>query len=114
MEAFKTTKFGESYCSKSCKEKKQEERKIKLGSPYLKKRFIILTRDNFTCQYCGRSVKEGVILEIDHIDPKSNGGENKTDNLITSCKDCNIGKRDILLEAHNKKKFIQKTRRLQK
>lgn len=55
-------------------------------------RFQVFKRDKFTCQYCGRS---GVELEVDHINPVANGGTNDIDNLITACKDCNRGKRDM-------------------
>lgn len=55
-------------------------------------RFQVFKRDRFTCQYCGRS---GVELEVDHIQPVANGGTNDLDNLITACKDCNRGKRDM-------------------
>lgn len=55
-------------------------------------RFQVFKRDKFTCQYCGRS---GVELEVDHITPVANGGANDIDNLITACKDCNRGKRDM-------------------
>ena len=54
-------------------------------------RFEVFKRDSFTCQYCGRSAPE-VILEIDHINPVINGGNNNIMNLITSCFDCNRGK----------------------
>jgi 5-methylcytosine-specific restriction endonuclease McrA len=64
---------------------------------YLKLRFMILRRDKFTCQYCGNMVKDGVKLHVDHIIPKSKGGSNKEDNLITSCNICNLGKMDLLL-----------------
>ena len=58
-------------------------------------------RDNFTCTYCGRSAyKDGVTLQIDHIEPKSKGGEDRYDNLCTACTDCNLGKLDVLLERH--------------
>ena len=55
-------------------------------------RFQVFKRDRFTCQYCGRS---GVELEVDHIQPLASGGTNDLDNLITACKDCNRGKRDM-------------------
>ena len=63
---------------------------------YRKLRFSILLRDDFTCKYCGRKPPE-VILEIDHIFPKSKGGKNKLDNYVVACRDCNQGKSDILL-----------------
>jgi len=56
-----------------------------------KKRFYILKRDKFTCQYCGRSAPE-VILEVDHILAVANGGDSNNKNLITACRDCNAGK----------------------
>lgn len=56
-----------------------------------KLRFEVFKRDGFRCQYCGRTPPE-VILEADHIIPKSQGGEDIITNLITSCFDCNRGK----------------------
>jgi hypothetical protein len=55
------------------------------------KRFDLFKRDGFTCQYCGRRPPE-VVLEIDHIEPVSKGGDDDPINLITSCYDCNRGK----------------------
>lgn len=53
----------------------------------------ILARDNWTCCSCGRSSKEeGITLEVDHIVPRSKGGNNDPSNLQTLCKKCNIGK----------------------
>jgi len=83
-----------------------------------KKRFEVFKRDNFTCRYCGRSVSSGdlpvlkrsddpaldelmvqmglaryeVILEVDHVIPRSRGGGDDMNNLVTACKDCNRGK----------------------
>jgi hypothetical protein len=57
----------------------------------LRTRYSVLQRDNFTCQYCGRSAP-GVELNIDHRTPVSKGGSDEIDNLITSCAECNLGK----------------------
>jgi len=54
-------------------------------------RFEVFKRDLFTCQYCGDHPPKA-ILEVDHIDPVCNGGDNSEENLITSCFDCNRGK----------------------
>ena len=54
-------------------------------------RFEVFKRDSFKCQYCGASAPD-VILEVDHIVPVAEGGENDMMNLITSCRDCNRGK----------------------
>lgn len=63
-----------------------------------KLRFEAFKRDGFQCQYCG-NVPPRVTLELDHIDPVANGGNNEIDNLITACFDCNRGKSDRLLTS---------------
>ena len=73
-------------------------RKIKKETIPLSLRFKILQRDNFKCQYCGRSAKDGAILEIDHIVPKSKGGTDDPENLITACRECNRGKGNKILK----------------
>jgi hypothetical protein len=57
-------------------------------------RYDVLRRDNFTCQICGSSAKDGVRLEVDHIVPVSKGGKTEMSNLQTLCERCNRGKRD--------------------
>ena len=53
-----------------------------------KLRFDVFKRDGFKCQYCGIT-PEKEILQVDHIIPVAEGGENDIDNLITSCPNCN-------------------------
>jgi 5-methylcytosine-specific restriction endonuclease McrA len=38
------------------------------------------------------SAKEGAILHVDHIIPRSKGGKDEMDNYQTLCHKCNIGK----------------------
>ncbi len=59
-----------------------------------KLRFIILRRDHFKCQKCGRNPASdhNVILHVDHIIPWSKGGETEYNNLETLCMICNLGK----------------------
>jgi 5-methylcytosine-specific restriction endonuclease McrA len=45
----------------------------------------IFKRDNFRCAYCDSQKN----LTIDHILPKSRGGDNSWTNLITCCRNCN-------------------------
>ena len=72
-------------------------------------RFDVLEKDNFTCQYCGaKATDENVLLEIDHIIPVSKGGDNNIENLITSCKKCNIGKSAKKLGAKKRLTLRQK------
>lgn len=61
-------------------------------------RFEVFKRDGFQCGYCGKSPPE-VCLEVDHVDPKSKGGVDDINNLITSCFDCNRGKRAVPLST---------------
>ena len=58
---------------------------------YYALRFAILERDDFACQYCGQHAPN-VALEIDHIKPVSEGGQDTLDNLRTSCWACNRGR----------------------
>ena len=51
----------------------------------------ILLRDHNTCQYC-RRVFPPPELTLDHIVPRSRGGDSTWDNLVTSCRDCNLEK----------------------
>ena len=55
-------------------------------------RFAVFDRDNFTCRYCGRSTDDQITLEVDHVIPKSKGGGDEMENLVTSCCECNRGK----------------------
>jgi hypothetical protein len=54
-------------------------------------RFAVLERDHFACQYCGARPPD-TILQVDHIHPRSAGGTDEMDNLITACWVCNLGK----------------------
>ena len=48
----------------------------------------ILLRDHSTCQYCGRQFTPSE-LTLDHVFPRSRGGESTWDNLVACCKRCN-------------------------
>jgi 5-methylcytosine-specific restriction endonuclease McrA len=52
------------------------------------KRTRIYMRDKFRCQYCGdkKAVSE---LTLDHILPRSRGGDNSPFNVVTACMSCN-------------------------
>jgi 5-methylcytosine-specific restriction endonuclease McrA len=60
-------------------------------------RSMIYKRDGHKCQYCG-STKE---LTIDHIIPRSRGGQDTWENLVVACMPCNTRKSDKLLEDTN-------------
>jgi 5-methylcytosine-specific restriction endonuclease McrA len=51
-------------------------------------RRAILARDGFRCQYCGSTRH----LTIDHVVPRSRGGLDSWENVVTSCAPCNVRK----------------------
>jgi 5-methylcytosine-specific restriction endonuclease McrA len=52
------------------------------------KRLRIYMRDKFRCQYCGEK-KNPAELTLDHILPRSRGGDNSPLNVVTACIPCN-------------------------
>ncbi len=62
----------------------------------LKIRFEVFKKDQFTCRYCGKRPGE-TVLEVDHIIPRSKGGTDAIENLVTSCFECNRGKSNRML-----------------
>jgi 5-methylcytosine-specific restriction endonuclease McrA len=57
-------------------------------------RHNVLRRDNFLCQYCGTNKN----LTLDHLLPRSRGGETNWLNLVTACFRCNSRKGDRTTE----------------
>jgi 5-methylcytosine-specific restriction endonuclease McrA len=55
-------------------------------------RRLVFARDNHRCQYCG-----GPAESIDHVVPRSRGGEHAWDNVVAACRSCNVRKRDRML-----------------
>lgn len=57
-----------------------------------------LRSDNKHCWYCGKKVSSPEELTIDHIFPRSKGGDNSVDNIYLVCKNCNSskGNKDII------------------
>ena len=51
----------------------------------------LMLRDGHQCQYCARkpTVRD---LNIDHVLPKSRGGKDSWENLVTACRNCNLRK----------------------
>lgn len=50
-------------------------------------RKAVLARDSWTCQYCGTERTAG--LTVDHVIPRSRGGESVWENIVASCAPCN-------------------------
>ena len=56
-------------------------------------RRALFARDGWRCVYCGTS---GGRLTLDHVIPRSRGGESVWENVVTSCAPCNLRKADRL------------------
>ena len=55
----------------------------------------ILRRDGYTCQYCRR---RGEKLTVDHVMPRSRGGQTTWVNVVAACLKCNLQKGNRTLE----------------
>ena len=55
-------------------------------------RRLVLARDDWTCQQCGRFDRTGRSLEADHIVRLADDGEHTTRNMQTLCKPCHAAK----------------------
>jgi 5-methylcytosine-specific restriction endonuclease McrA len=53
----------------------------------------IMMRDNYTCQYCGATPGRAG-LTLDHVMPRSRGGQTSWENVVAACRPCNIRKGD--------------------
>ena len=64
------------------------------GSKYLfqTEREAVFSRDHYTCQVCGKSVKDGVILHTHHIGFWKGYRPNRISNLLTVCEHCHTAK----------------------
>ncbi|MFP2909980.1 HNH endonuclease [Pyxidicoccus sp. 3LFB2] len=54
-------------------------------------RLNIYARDNDTCQYCGKNLPRSD-LNLDHVNPRSQGGKTTWENVVCSCVPCNLKK----------------------
>ena len=83
---FSTETKAKVFCNSDCS--KFYHRDIKAKAKYK-----VFERDGFRCVYCGVSIHEydrGFVL--DHVVPKSFGGDDTLYNLASSCHECNSGK----------------------
>ncbi|MCX6357856.1 MAG: HNH endonuclease [Candidatus Aureabacteria bacterium] len=51
----------------------------------------VYLRDKNTCQYCGRTLRDGE-LNLDHVVPRHLGGGTTWTNIVCSCVTCNLKK----------------------
>ncbi len=56
-------------------------------------RRAVFARDDWVCQYCGAPAEN-----LDHVVPRSRGGEHTWENVVASCRRCNAKKENRLAE----------------
>ncbi|MFH1382926.1 MAG: HNH endonuclease [Chloroflexota bacterium] len=61
---------------------------VKRPRPHEKRltRLEIFNRDHYTCQYCGKQSRH---LTLDHVLPRSRGGQHTWENIVSACVPCN-------------------------
>ncbi len=57
----------------------------------------LFARDSYLCMYCAKQFVSSQLTR-DHIVPTSRGGEDKWENVVSSCRRCNQHKANYLLE----------------
>ena len=76
--------------------------RYQVAAPYRRRaplhRKAVFARDAYLCQYCGRRAEC-----LDHVYPRSKGGEHEWENVVASCGKCNLKKSDLLLTEVNMK-----------
>lgn len=61
-------------------------------------RRALFARDGWRCVYCGTTSGR---MTLDHVVPRSKGGADDWDNVVTACAPCNLRKGDRLLHQTN-------------
>ncbi len=56
-------------------------------------RRAVFARDEWICQYCGAAAEN-----VDHVHPRSRGGEHAWENVVAACRRCNSWKENRTLE----------------
>jgi len=58
----------------------------------------IKARDGWACVYCGSTAEtSGAHVHLDHLVPRSTGGQDVATNLVTACRSCNSARHDMPL-----------------
>jgi hypothetical protein len=67
----------------------------------------IMKRDNYSCVICGRSTKDGVELQVDHLKSRAQGGKATMENGETLCAQHNFQKKNYNQTESGKRFFIR-------
>src|ERR671923_384498 len=69
-------------------------------------RRALFARDGWRCAYCGTSTGR---LTLDHVVPRSRGGDSVWENVVTSCAPCNLKKGNRLPEEVHMRLLVSPT-----
>ncbi len=69
----------------------------------------ILLRDRNTCQYCA-VVLNAAELTLDHVIPRSRGGQSTWENLVACCHSCNRRKGNHMLHEQDEMQLLREPR----
>lgn len=79
------------------------------------KRFSVLARSDFRCEYCGLDLLcdfDSLFgASMDHVKPRTHGGLDDPDNLVASCRTCNQLKGDADCESIGQAREIIRKKR---
>ena len=77
------------------RQKRDEMKGFYESERWMELRYRVLKANNGRCECCGRGKRDGVILHVDHIKPRSRYPELQWEisNLQVLCAACNYGKR---------------------
>jgi len=68
------------------------------GSKWIRpeRRLALYIRDGFRCAYCGVDLKDAApaTVTLDHLLPRTFGGDNANTNLVTACRACNSSRQE--------------------
>jgi 5-methylcytosine-specific restriction endonuclease McrA len=77
-----------------------------------KSAFLIFERDSFSCFWCGKSsFEDRAELHLEHVFPLVAGGSDRAENLVTSCRECNLGKGSRILSKPLIERVLREVRR---
>jgi hypothetical protein len=61
----------------------------------------LFSRDNYLCMYCGGKFTTDMLTR-DHVLPRSRGGDDEWENVVTACKPCNARKDNMTIKEAEK------------
>lgn len=63
------------------------------------KRQVVFEKTNGQCWYCGTGISMETMC-VEHVTPKSKGGQSDIENLLPACRSCNSQKRNRTMEEY--------------